>query len=686
MSNRYKGGIISATPPTTTGPYQNGTASGAWTLEQQMQLTAAGLWPTAGSVDPSFFIENLFSTYLYTGNGSTQTITNGIDITGKGGLVWIKNRTNGTTYHVLTDTARGAGLNLSSNVDIAQYNDGQPTFNSNGFNLINSNVDYNTSANNYVSWTFREQAKFFDIVTYTGDGSSSRNIAHNLGSTPGCIMVKRRDSSGNWKVTFNFIAQLCLNSTEAAGGTLSLQGGFVNSADSGSFELFSSGGSVAQVNASGGTYVAYLFAHNAGGFGVNGTDNVISCASTTTDGSGNATVNLGYEPQWVLIKQTNAGGQNWILQDNMRGMFASGNAGSMLYPNATNADTGAGGPVLLTSTGFRLNAYVTSSTIAYIAIRRGPMAVPTSANTVFEPALYTGNGATSRTFTSSTVSPIDSVISMQRGGDGNIWWIDRLRGDAVIRTFSTAAESSASVDVKFDIQNGYSNNENAVFYGWNVNAALNINYFFKRAPGFFDEVCYTGTGSATTFAHNLGVVPELMIVKSRSAGGENWNVYSATLTATKYLTLNLTNAEATDSLRWNDTAPTSSVFSLGTRATVNGSGTTFVNYLFATCAGVSKVGSYTGNGTTQTINCGFTTGARFVLIKATTDATEWFVFDTARGMTSGNDPVFFLNDTSAEINSYDLCDTTSVGFTIKYSGGLTGTNTNGVNYIFLAIA
>jgi hypothetical protein len=325
------------------------------------------------------FIENLFSTYLYTGNSSTQTITNGIDITGKGGLVWIKNRTNGTTYHILTDTARGAGLNISSNVSIAQYNDGQPTFNSTGFNLINSNIDYNTSANNYVSWTFREQTKFFDIVTYTGDGAASRNIAHNLGSVPGCIINKALSISENWGVYHRSTGAngLYLNATNSAGVT-----GVLTGQTSTTFEV---GNGYGIGNSSGVTYVAYLFAHDAGGFGLTGTDNVISCASTTTDGSGNATVNLGYEPQWVLIKQTNAGGQNWILQDNMRGMFASGNAGSMLYPNATSADTGAGGPVLLTSTGFRINAYVTSSTIAYIAIRRGPMKTPTVGTSVFSP-------------------------------------------------------------------------------------------------------------------------------------------------------------------------------------------------------------------------------------------------------------------------------------------------------------
>jgi hypothetical protein len=200
MSKQYPGGVISKTPPVPSGPYANSTAPGVWTLDQQAAYAKQGNWPTAGNFNPDLFIENLFQTWLYTGNGSTQTITNGIDITGKGALVWIKRRTGGTGYHVQTDTARGPGLNLSSNDTIAQYNDGQPTFNNNGFNLINNNPDYNASGSTYASWTFREQAKFFDIVTYTGNGVDGRTIPHNLGSTPGFVIVKRTDATSNWQV------------------------------------------------------------------------------------------------------------------------------------------------------------------------------------------------------------------------------------------------------------------------------------------------------------------------------------------------------------------------------------------------------------------------------------------------------------------------------------------------------
>ena len=118
---------------------------------------------------------------------------------------------------------------------------------------------------------------------------------------------------------------------------------------------------------------------------------------------------------------------------------------------------------------------------------------------------------------------------------------------------------------------------------------------------------------------------------------------------------------------------------------VNTSGSTYVAYLFATCPGVSKVGSYTGTGTTQTINCGFTGGARFVLIKRTDSTGDWYTYDTARGIVSGNDPYLLLNSTSAEVTITDFIDPVSTGFALD-STALATINVSGGSYIFLAIA
>jgi hypothetical protein len=154
---------------------------------------------------------------------------------------------------------------------------------------------------------------------------------------------------------------------------------------------------------------------------------------------------------------------------------------------------------------------------------------------------------------------------------------------------------------------------------------------------------------------------------------------------TKYLALNSTQAFSTATRFWNDTAPTASVFSVGDGTWVNTSSATYVAYLFASCPGVSKVGSYTGTGALQTVNCGFTGGARFVLIKRTDSTGDWYLYNSARGISSGNDPYILLNSTAAEVTGTNYVDTTSVGFQVT-AAAPAGLNANGGTYIFLAIA
>jgi len=617
------------------------------------------------------YIEEMFSCFLYTGNGSTQTITNGIDLSTKGGLVWIKDRT-GTPYHVLTDTVRGVNSQLYTNstADANSNTSGVTAFNSNGFN-IGSWTFVNTASDNIVSWTFREQPKFFDVVTYTGTGSNT-TIAHSLGAVPGSIIVKRTDTTAAWAVYHRSLANtqyLVLNTTAAAatGAT------WWNSTTPTS-AVFSVG-TDASVNASGGTYVAYLFAHDAGGFGLTGTDNVISCGSFTSDASSKYSVNLGYEPQWLMVKRTNGVGP-WYLMDTMRNFKAPLPAAS--YNSNLEANTSAaedptgfyGGP---TATGFAdLNGGTgANNSFIYIAIRRGPMKVPTLGTSVFSPQVQTPSGAGDYVMAGSSGFPIDWLPTRQKSVVTDWYQTSRLTNNYMSPN-TTAAEGVYAYN--FALMQG-------VGAGWSTNST--VSYAFRRAPGFFDVVCYTGTGVATTFSHNLGAVPELMIVKRRN-DVRDWNVYAAPLGATKFMYLNTQDPVQTDTM-WNDTAPTSSVFTVGTYQGVNASASTYVAYLFATCAGVSKVGSYTGTGTTLQIDCGFTAGARFVLIKRTDSTGGWFVWDTARGIVAGNDPYLLLNSTAAEVTNTDYVDTYNAGFEIS-STAPAAINSNGGSFIFLAIA
>jgi hypothetical protein len=271
--------------------------------------------------------------------------------------------------------------------------------------------------------------------------------------------------------------------------------------------------------------------------------------------------------------------------------------------------------------------------------------------------------------------------SKQKDGANSMRIFDRLRGSSQFTNpslfpNSTGAESNSAIWA-LDEQNGVRITDS-------IGTLNYINYFYTRAPSFFDVVCYTGTGSARTVAHNLGVVPELMIVKRRNASGY-WLVYSATIGATKALYLNDTSSAVTDSAYWNNTSPTSTVFTVNTDGDVNAGGGTYVAYLFATCAGVSKCTSFTGTGTLQTIDCGFTAGSRFVLIKRTDSTGDWYVWDSSRGLSSSTDPYLLLNSTAAEVTSTNWVDTTSTGFQVTAASG-NNVNINGASYIALAIA
>ena len=175
----------------------------------------------------------------------------------------------------------------------------------------------------------------------------------------------------------------------------------------------------------------------------------------------------------------------------------------------------------------------------------------------------------------------------------------------------------------------------------------------------------------------------MMWVKSRSKI-EDWSIYHAGITNPEqnYLYLNNTgavNQNANTIKYWNHTNPTDSVFTLGDESRVNLSGHTYIAYLFASVAGVSKVGSvsHSFNSTTN-VDCGFSSGARFVLVKSTSSG-DWRVWDSTRGIVSGNDPYLALNSTAAEVTNGDLIDPYSGGFALSPSFY---TDT----YIFYAIA
>ena len=678
MSTQYPGGFITKSPvaPTTSA------ASGIWTVDQALQYVKAGTWPSP----PSPYIEDWFSTYLYTGNNAAQAISNGINLSAYGGLVWTKGRQDGSLYHVLTDSVTGPNNYLRSNsagtaTTYTANGWSVPVFNANGYTTSNSGYvsQSNANLNQFVSWTFAKRAKFFDIVTYSGTGSNT-TISHNLGTVPGCIFVKRLNAGGSWQVYHRSLANtqyLVLDDIAAAATGATRWNSTTPTAS-----VFSLG-TDATVNAAGGTYVAYLFAHDAGGFGLTGTDNVISCGSYTTDSSANATVTLGYEPQFILMKQSSTTG-DWQLIDNMRGISV-GSQTKALLANSTAAEANSGTIINLTATGFKQDASGSASTTyIYIAIRRGPMKTPTVGTSVLG---ITSRSGTAANATVTGLNAVDFMLTKMTSGVASGPWANRLTADNYMSPTASDAQTTNATSYQtnpWDVQNGVKVGTGSAGSLTNLSGGTYINYLFNRAPSFFDIVCYTGTGVATTITHNLGTTPLFYIVKCRS-NSAGWYAYSQTTGATYYINASNDAAAANDINFWNNTAPTSSVFSVNTEVSVNGSARTYIAYLFATCPGVSKVGSYTGTAALQTIDCGFTTGARFVMIKRTNGAGDWYVYDSTRGLSSGTDPYFLWTQPNAEVTGTNYVDTDTTGFKVT-AAAPAGLNAVGGNYIFLAIA
>jgi hypothetical protein len=318
------------------------------------------------------------------------------------------------------------------------------------------------------------------------------------------------------------------------------------------------------------------------------------------------------------------------------------------------------------------------------------MAVPTTGTSVFLPYTYTGTGSsTTITITPPTNSPPDLLIGTPTNNAGYPrTWYDRLRGTG---KELNSANTSAEQNTVNEGQLGQNNFTVDGYNGWLNSSGTNIALLFSRAPGFFDEVCYTGTGATLALTHNLTVAPELIIGKRRT-GGSYW-ILGGNFGASTYWYKNAWGAnDSSTSSSYSGglsfgAQPTSTTVTLDNNSALNVSGYNAVLWMWATCAGVSKVGTYTGNGTTQAIACGFTGGARFVLITrvGVVGDNATYVYDTARGMTTLTDPYLLLDTTAAQTATLGSVTTTTGGFTVNASI-LSAINTSGGSYIFLAIA
>ena len=327
--------------------------------------------------------------------------------------------------------------------------------------------------------------------------------------------------------------------------------------------------------------------------------------------------------------------------------------------------------------------------MAYTTINNGSL--------FMNPKIYTGNGSTNN-ITGVGFQP-DWVWTKCRSTVNSSRLIDAVRGvTKAIVSNSTGAEFTEANGLSAFGTDGYTlngnlasmntNSDTYVSWNWKANGAGSANTdgsisstVSANTTSGFSIVSYTGTGANATVGHGLGVAPKMVILKSR-ANAYNWGVYHASIGATKYLRLNSTNAEATSSAYFQDTAPTSTFITLGSDLNINDSGN-MIAYCFAEKQGYSKFGSYTGNGNADGtfIYTGFKPA--FAMFKDTTSARDWTMLDNKRNTFNVVDKRLFPNNSDAE-NDTDILDFTSQG--IKLRSTNTSVNVSGNTYIYMAFA
>ena len=331
--------------------------------------------------------------------------------------------------------------------------------------------------------------------------------------------------------------------------------------------------------------------------------------------------------------------------------------------------------------------------MAYTAIDN-----PTS---FFNTVLYTGNASTNA-ITGVGFQP-DWVWLKRRDGTGNHNLYDAVRGATkYLESSSTAPDQTQSAGLTAFDSDGFTLGSNTnmngssnsyVSWNWsagtgqgssNTDGTINTTYTSVNTTAGFSISKFTGTGSAATVGHGLGAVPKMYMVKNITTNSLQWRVYHASLGATKHLALEATQAEGTASSVFNNTEPTSTVFSIGTDNGSNKSGDSHVAYCFAEVKGYSKFGSYTGSGNADGafIYTGFKPA--FVLLKVSSTTNNWNMFDDKRPGFNEIDQRLFPNLSDAEQDGTAAVDFLSNGF--KFRNTNDNYNASSATYIYMAFA
>jgi len=703
-------------PSGTTAQRPTSPSTGEWrynTTTNLVEFWDGGEWRDLQSEDiPPIPSEN-FNTVLYTGNGTSQSIT-GVGF--KPDFVWVKARDRAGEWHMLSDSTRGTNSQLFSNEQNPQDTKSTvvTSFDSDGFSIGSDNL-VNFNGADYVAWCWKANGGTTTAGTGTGGTSSvthqlngkagfcitkfvSNNnggtsggstVNHGLDSTPDFIIMKSTTSTQAWWVWHNSFTSgndyLQLQTDGAKGSSVNVWNGTAPDA---------SKVTLGNWNNQGATFIMYAFKSVA---------EYSKIGSYTGNGSTDGPIkNTGFEPAWLMVKGSSNSG-SWIIFDNKRN--TTNPRDKALRADSSAAETTSSSiQVDFLSNGFQLTGTDTDyngsgRTYIYIAFASDPSAAPALPDS-FATALYAGTGS-ANSLSGLGFSPSLTWIK-RRNSSASHSLTDSNRGnDLVLQSNETSAEASGQITLDSD---GFTiGNDNAlrnaigstyVAWNWKANPIPIINtdgtiqsvVSANQAAGF-SIVKYTGDGtSGATIGHGLSSAPETVISKSLDSSN-NWNVFDSSLTTNYMMKLNATNAQfdATAGTKGGgitvDATTMTILAGASNQENNNKNGDEFIAYCFASISGFSKMGSYSGGstGSGNVITTGFQPD--WIMLKRTDTSDNWTIMDSARG-DGASSRRLIANTNGTEKAATSIWFPTSTGF--YFSGTGDSYNASGGTYIYMA--
>ena len=634
-----------------------------------------------GGLDAKTYVNDVFAIDKWHGNNATRTIDNGLDMSGEGGAVFIK-ATDFTSDWIVGGTGIGAGANATQNNMSTNSNGGVidnetdrfKSLKSNGFE-IGADNQVNNGNYDYMSFSFRKQKKFFDIVEYTGT-SVAQAIPHGLDSVPGMIIVKAKANNRDW---------ICYHRSLTASSRIRLDSNTDKNVSSGWWNnteptsTHFTVGTNGDVNYDGTDFIAYVFAHNESAFGEDSDLPIIACGTYSGNG-GHKDVNFGFEPSFWMVKNVDSS-ENWCIANSTDAFgyaqatgdhptdaetLAINTSSQISTTNARISQITSGIRILSESQGF-LNA--NANQYIYLAVRSSVglvSRVAASGIDVFHTTSANNPNGACPPGSFNFGFEADFVLTRPRSSSSDWYASTRKSGTRRWLPNSTSGNNTADSNYVWDSSTGWGQNIGGLESAW----------IWKRSRGF--EVAYNYAGGNGTFTHSLGQVPEMIWVGNLSQN--DWHGVGhhklRTVDPWNYVAyMNNDSAGNSGVGYWNHTAPTATEYTLGNNTAMCSGG--IVLCMWCSVEGISKIDDYDGDGgTSNAVNCGFQ--PRYVMIKRVDSSGDWKIWDHSRGTN-----VLRLNLTNNQVND-NLVQFTSTGFTLISPDGTV--NADGGRYIYHAQA